>query len=98
MAVSRIREVDCSPARPLRLLCTKIPPTFQLPTRGTRIRGNCLARHDVHGENRCSFSVAARPSLPRNGAGLSVAPISDLTRILSAIEHGDPKAAAQLLP
>jgi RNA polymerase sigma factor (TIGR02999 family) len=29
---------------------------------------------------------------------VSVSPMSDVIRILSAIEHGDPKAAAQLLP
>src|SRR5207247_5410433 len=30
--------------------------------------------------------------------GLSVPPMSEVKRILSAIEHGDPKAAEQLLP
>ena len=34
----------------------------------------------------------------RGDASLSVTPMSDVTRVLSAIEQGDPRAAEQLLP
>src|SRR6185312_1400560 len=49
----------------------------------------------------------SRPSLPRPKSGLCLRflcpvvildPMSEVTRILSAIEQGDPHAAAQLLP
>jgi RNA polymerase sigma factor (TIGR02999 family) len=36
--------------------------------------------------------------IPPGPVGLWVLPMSEVTRILSAIEHGDPHAAAQLLP
>jgi RNA polymerase sigma factor (TIGR02999 family) len=35
---------------------------------------------------------------PSNLSSQSVPPMSDVTRILSAVEHGDPNAAEQLLP
>jgi RNA polymerase sigma factor (TIGR02999 family) len=36
--------------------------------------------------------------VPRGGSAPWVPPMSDVTRILSAIEQGDPQAAGQLLP
>ena len=36
--------------------------------------------------------------LPAGPSSISVPPMSDVTRILSAIEQGDPSAAEQLLP
>src|SRR5262249_33287025 len=36
--------------------------------------------------------------VPRDPSRLLVPPMSEVTRILSAIEHGDPQAAEQLLP
>jgi RNA polymerase sigma factor (TIGR02999 family) len=36
--------------------------------------------------------------VPLDGSSLSVPPMNEMTRILSAIDQGDPHAAAQLLP
>src|SRR5262249_36100832 len=36
--------------------------------------------------------------MPPAGPGLPVPPMSEVTRILSAIEQGDPNAAGELLP
>src|SRR5215510_7572324 len=49
---------------------------------------------------RAAVPIRLRMSavLRRLGAGGMLVPMSEVTRILSAIEQGDPAAAAQLLP
>jgi RNA polymerase sigma factor (TIGR02999 family) len=44
------------------------------------------------------FDVEVRKSVKQPAHGVSVSPMSEVSRILSAINQGDPHAASQLLP
>src|SRR5262245_46720879 len=55
-----------------------------------------LDRLDVHGGQRFrNPSKKSGEGVPREPSRLLVPPMSDVTRILSAIEQGDPRAAEQ---
>src|SRR5688500_13340636 len=74
---------------------------LSLPVRASRVRGVRTGSFFP-----ALLSAAASASLPRRpspclqsgGAARILASMSEVTRILSAIEQGDPHAAAQLLP
>jgi len=63
--------------------------SFQIPT-DPHLRNSA-----VHSPHR---PLAFATCLPSARAGVNLKPMSDVTRILSAIEQGDPHAAEQLLP
>jgi len=54
-------------------------------------------REDYHGFHRCPFLTRSERLIPRWGA-TTIALMSDVTQILSAMEGGDPHAPEQLLP
>src|SRR5262245_26854207 len=68
---------------------------------GLRGRGKTwrLNKLDAHGSDRFQAPFHVRSEdLPLGFSALAVPPMSEVTRILSAIEQGDPHAAEQLLP
>src|SRR5262249_12879290 len=58
-----------------------------------RYNGNRRDRHTSRWR-----PVAGHEAQQGEHPGLAVRPMNDVTRVLSALEHGDPHAAAQLLP
>src|SRR5207247_10544572 len=56
-------------------------------------RGTCTGRDSLEGCRR-----RTTPFLQRAAAGVIFTSMSEVTRILSALEQGDPSAAEQLLP
>src|SRR5262249_36013025 len=68
-----------------------------------KVHGKKARLFSSPGEPRAPVSDSATHSRswsgrPAGSSSPSVSPMSDVTRILSAIEHGDPQAAEQLLP
>lgn len=85
-----------------------VPTKVRTCGQGETIITNCLGcgkktrrltRFNTHGRKRLliPLQVSGENETPRR-LSLSVLPMNDVTRILSAIEQGDPSAAEQLLP
>src|ERR1022692_4626876 len=85
-----------------------VPKKFRPCDQVGSITTNCLScrenawrltRFDAHGCQRFQSRVwESAEDVARGSLSFSVLPMSDVTRILSAIEEGDSSAAEQLLP
>jgi RNA polymerase sigma factor (TIGR02999 family) len=66
---------------------------------GCGLKTRRLTRFDTHGRKRfLNLLQESGEDETRRRLSLSVPPMTDTTRILSAIEQGDPQASEQLLP
>src|SRR5262249_6688423 len=72
---------------------------FRRTAPGLRTRpGGSTGETRTDGRDSLTHARSLGEDVPLGPSSLSVSLMSDVTRILSAIEHGDPHAAEQLLP
>ena len=73
-------------------LCSPAPPIFW-------ISGNELANHPIRLKRRPDLAVSKRQILWQTGVKAPrLRCVSDVTRVIEAVQRGDPKAADELLP